>query len=196
MEEFTMSFKNYIFVFSVLFVSCCTTETALGKAVNHTIVKQDTFVIDEPLVNNGDIEVKTLLVDADFKNNFGFIKADDVLVTASCDTFENLNVLEVADTMTFADPETHIIFSHMTRVNALYKGDDYMGGIDCWFGKKNVGTLTITNKDKKYVFEGSVSTVKEVLNKGLNKAANVTALIAYVRQYLTKQNLVAAALRR
>lgn len=167
----------------------------MGVVLQNQTIKQDSFVVDEALVNNGDITVSSLLVDADFKNRQGFVTADKVLVTASCNTFENNNVLQVSDSLTFVDPKTVVTMSIMTRVKALYKGDDYMGGIDCWFGKKNKGTLTITNREQTAIFEGSASEITQALNKGLNETSNVTALIAYLRQALVQKNVVAAALR-
>jgi hypothetical protein len=194
--------RQYALFLSTIFLTILGANLSLmgaparGVAVNNKVIKQDNLVIDTPFINNGDIEVSTMLVDADFKNRDGFVEADKVFVTASCNTFENNNTLHVSDNLTFVDPKTRIIFSIMTRVNALYKGDDYMGGIDCWFGKKSTGTLTITNNGQAYAFEGSAEAVKDALNKGLNTTYNVTALIAYLRQYLTQKHLVATALRR
>jgi hypothetical protein len=192
-----MLVKKQILFLSVLALSLFGSEACLhARAMNHAIIQQTEFAVEENFLNNGDIIVKSLSVDADFKNRDGYVEADKIFVTASCNNFENCNILKVSNNITFADPETRITLSVMTRINALYKGDDYMGGIDCWFGKKNLGTLTIINQAQKHVFEGSASDVKEALNKGLNKTASVTALIAYLRQFLTQKNLVAAAALR
>ena len=189
--------RQYILFLSMIFLTILGANLSLmGVAVNNKIIKQESFVVDAPLVNNGDIEVSSLLVDADFKNRDGYVEADKVFVTASCNTFENNNILQVSDSLTFVDPKTRMSFSCMTRIAALYKGDDYMGGIDCWFGKKTAGTLTIINHDQAVVFEGSATAVKDALNKGINKTSSVTALIAYLRQVLTQKHLLAAAALR
>lgn len=181
---------------TILGVNLSLLGAPVKSTINNVVIEQDSFVVDAPLINNGDIKVNTLLVDADFRNKDGYVEADKIFVTASCNNFENNNILQVSDNLTFVEPKTHITLSHMTRIPALYKGDDYMGGIDCWFGKKEQGTLTISNHAHKVVFEGSVKDVKDALNKGLNKTSSVTALIAYLRQFLTQKSLVAAALRK
>lgn len=191
---------NYIYLSLFLLVSCCITHVQ-GTIVNTKTIKQPEYIAPEIFVNNGIIEtdslscsakainngsIKTgeLLVNGDFDSKNGSLTASKIFVTASCNVFnvgKNCSIQQ----LNFFDPATKIILGISgTKIISLNKGSDYMGGIECAFGRARQGKLTITNKEMKIDFSGPSEHLEKALNEGINTTNSVVALIAYLTKKL------------
>jgi hypothetical protein len=176
--------------------------------VNQAYIEQESLVFQEELINYGTISVTNalalykksvnegtiesgkVLVNGAFMNH-GTVQASTIYVTAGCTMFENRGVLKV-DALYLPVFGTHIKLSlkKQTVIGALYRGQEFLGGITCEpdrFSKHKV-IITITDdKGRHYTFSGTQKLLEQVLENALNEKINVIALVAYLQKMIPQK---------
>ena len=195
---------KHMISYFLLLLSCFYNSAIM---VNHSVIQQNELVIQDELKNSGSIVVadslslynksensgtittKKLFLNGSF-NNSGAVNASTVYATAGCNRFENQGTLTIGK-LYLAAYETILKLSlkKQTTIGAVYRGEEFLGGISCkpdWFNNSK-STITITDeRGEQHIFTGTQKTLEEILEKALNEKVSVVALITYLQQMTKK----------